>query len=437
VLAVAAGAVLAGASSLAAIGEWASDAPSQVLAALGVRRDPLTGAWRPPGEATVRRVLARIDADALDRAIGAWLADQPPPPANPSPPARPPRRVVAVDGKTLRGSGHHPNPQVHLLAAMDHNTRAVLAQTDVDHTTNEITRFRPLLERLDLTDTVVTADALHTQREHADWLVTAKHAAYVLIVKANQSALHHQLQRLPWREVPAQDHTRDRGHGRVELRRLQVTTVAGLDFPHATQAIRITRRVRPLTGRRWRTVTVHAVTSLTAAQANPARLADYVRGHWAIEALHHIRDVTFAEDASQTRTGNAPRAMASLRNLTIGILRARGDRNIAAALRRNARDATRVLPLLGITSSCVGQQQRLEEAGLVGATPFGRRQARLAGEARQLRAGQRPVGGPPLRHPPVVVPAGHLEVAQVVVLAVGPPLPQLEGDRRPVGPARQ
>jgi hypothetical protein len=173
VLAVAACAVLAGARSLAAIGEWAADAPGPVLAALGVRRDPLTGAWRPPAEATVRRVLARIDPDALDRAIGAWLAaQQPSPPAGPGPPGRPPRRAVAVDGKTLRGSGHHGHGLVHLLAAMDHATGAVLAQTEVDHTTNEITRFQPLLERLDLTDTVVTADALHTQREHAEWLVT-------------------------------------------------------------------------------------------------------------------------------------------------------------------------------------------------------------------------------------------------------------------------
>ena len=75
-----------------------------------------------------------------------------------------------------------------------------------------------------------------------------------------------------------------------------------------------------------------------------------IRGHWGIEALHHIRDTTFAEDASQVRTGNAPRTMASLRNLAIGLLRAHGHRNIAAVLRRNARDPTRVLPLLGITS---------------------------------------------------------------------------------------
>jgi hypothetical protein len=69
-----------------------------------------------------------------------------------------------------------------------------------------------------------------------------------------------------------------------------------------------------------------------------------MRGDWGIEALHHIRDTTFAEDASQVRTGNPPRAMASLRNLAIGILRLHGRHNIAAALRRNARDATRVLP---------------------------------------------------------------------------------------------
>jgi hypothetical protein len=97
-------------------------------------------------------------------------------------------------------------------------------------------------------------------------------------------------------------------------------------------------------------VTVYAVTNLTTAHAYPARLADWIRGHWGIEALHHVRDTTFAEDASQARTGTAPRAMASLRNLAIGILRAHGHRNIAAALRRSARDATRVLPLLGITS---------------------------------------------------------------------------------------
>jgi hypothetical protein len=149
VLAVAVAAVLAGARSLAAtIGEWASDAPGPVMAALWVRHDPLRRVWRPPAEATVRRVLARVDPDALDRAIGGWLASQssPPPTTRPPPPTPPGWRAVAVDGKTLRGSGHHPNPQVHLLAVMDHTTGAILAQADVEATTNEIARFRPLLD---------------------------------------------------------------------------------------------------------------------------------------------------------------------------------------------------------------------------------------------------------------------------------------------------
>jgi predicted transposase YbfD/YdcC len=79
---------------------------------------------------------------------------------------------------------------------MDHTTSAVLAQTDVAATTNEVTGFQPLLEGLDLTGRVVTADAMHTQHARADWLVTHKRAAYVLIVRTNQPTLHHQLQRL-------------------------------------------------------------------------------------------------------------------------------------------------------------------------------------------------------------------------------------------------
>jgi hypothetical protein len=110
------------------------------------------------------------------------------------------------------------------------------------------------------------------------------------------------------------DRTSDQGHGRVEVRTLKVATVAGLSFPHAAQAIQLTRRVRHLASRRWRTVTVYAVTSLTAIKAAPWQLAGYLRGHWTIEnQLHWVRDVTFAEDASQVRAGTAPRAMATLR----------------------------------------------------------------------------------------------------------------------------
>ena len=95
-------------------------------------------------------------------------------------------------------------------------------------------------------------------------------------------------------------------------------------------------------------MTIYAVTSLTHAQVRPARLADLLRGHWAIEALHHIRDTTFAEDASQLRTGAGPHVMAALRNLVIGLLSRAGPVNLAAELRRHARDPRRPLATLGL-----------------------------------------------------------------------------------------
>jgi len=227
------------------------------LVSLGIRPDPLTGVVAAPEEATVRRVLAGIDADALDAAVGAWLQRQPTPPAvSAAGTGRAVWSAVAVDGKTLRGSGHHDRAKVHLLAVMTHTDQAVLGQVQVDGKSNEITAFQPLLDWLDLTGTVVTSDAMHTQREHATWLVNVKDAAYICVVKRNQPNLYRQLKSLPWKQIPVQDETHDRGHGRYEIRRLQVVSSDRLDFPHAVQAIRITRRVRDQKTRKWRTVTV-------------------------------------------------------------------------------------------------------------------------------------------------------------------------------------
>jgi predicted transposase YbfD/YdcC len=340
ILAMAAAAVLTGARSVTAIAEWAADAPQPVRAALGARRDA-PDRWVVPAEATIRRTLARVDPEALAAVTGAWLADR----------DRPGQRLraVAVDGKTLRGANRD-GRRVHLLAAMDHATRAVLAQRQVNGAPGEVPGFAPLLANLNLTGAVVTADALHTHAGAAEFLVTSKQAHYLFTVKANQPTLLDRCARLPWHNVPVLDRTRDRAHGRVELRTLKAVTVRGFAFPHAAQVIRLTRKTRDLGTRRWRTVVVYAVTSLTFAQASPARLADLLRGHWAIEnGLHYVRDVTFAEDASQVRTGTGPQVMACLRNLAIGALSRAGPVNLAAALRHHARDPRRPLAILGIT----------------------------------------------------------------------------------------
>jgi predicted transposase YbfD/YdcC len=339
VLTAAVCAVVAGYRSYTAIAERVADVPADTAVLLGIDAD------RRPSEAMIRRLLQAIDPDLLTAAIGIWLAARIPAPATGS------RRAIAVDGKTLRGSRTRDRPARHVLAAADQHTGIVLASTDVDTKTNEITRFTALLDQIgDLRDTVVTADALHCQRDHVAYLA-GRGAHWILTVKGNQPSLHQQLASLPWRLVPVADRTTDRGHGRRESRTLKILSVStGIDFPHAAQAIQIRRRRRRLDEpRRFTTETVYAITDLLAHQAKPMYLADWIRGHWSIEnKTQWVRDVTYDEDRSQIRTGTGPHVMAALRNAAIGALRLAGATNIAAANRHHARNPDRALALLGI-----------------------------------------------------------------------------------------
>jgi hypothetical protein len=160
-----------------------------------------------------------------------------------------------------------------------------------------------------------------------------------------------QLAGLPWRAVPDLTREEAQGHGRREIRTLKILTIStGIDFPHATQAVQIRRRRRPLDRpRRFTTETIYAITDLHVHQAKPAQLAAWIRGHWSIEnRIHWVRDVTYDEDRSQIRTGTGPETMAALRNAAISTLRATGITNISAANRHHARDSTRPLALLGL-----------------------------------------------------------------------------------------
>jgi len=335
ILAVAVCATLAGARSYAAIAEWAGDAGPDLRAGLG-----LPGAV--PDLVTIWRVLTAVDPVALDRAAGSWVSTQLA--ARRVPGAR---VALAVDGKTLRGARAGDNPAPHLLACLDQASGAVCAQVAVDGKTNEITMFATLLDQIPrLGGALVSADALHAQREHATYL--RGRGAHYLLTEGNQPGLHRQLRSLPWKDVPAGHVQAGRAHGRTEKRTIKAVTVtAGLAFPHAAQAIQITRRTRRHGGRKWRTETSYAITSLPACQARPAQLADWIRGHWKIEnQLHWVRDVTFGEDLSAARTGTGPHVMATIRNLVISILRLAGHTSIARALRHTARNPARAFRLL-------------------------------------------------------------------------------------------
>lgn len=183
-LAVAICAVLSGARSMVAMAEWAADLPQDLLKRLHCRWHPEQQRYIPPSEPTLRRAVESVDVDIVDRKIGEWLAQHVDPEA------------LAVDGKTLRGSGHGGQSAVHLLSAVLHQQGVTLAQQPVDQKENEITRFQPLLDPLPLEGKVVTADALHTQTSHARYLVEEKKADYVFIVKKNQPTLFEDIQSL-------------------------------------------------------------------------------------------------------------------------------------------------------------------------------------------------------------------------------------------------
>ena len=135
------------------------------------------------------------------------------------------------------------------------------------------------------------------------------------MVKQNQPLLHTRVKALPWRQVPAGSVTRDTGHGRTETRTLKAAHVSRLDFPHASQAIKITRWRKDTVTRAVSRETAYAVTSLTSAHATAQDLARLVREQWSIEAHHH--DTTFSEDTSTSRTGSGPANLATIRAAVI------------------------------------------------------------------------------------------------------------------------
>jgi predicted transposase YbfD/YdcC len=336
VLLIACSAVVCGARSFVAIEEWAADAPQDVLVRLGARTATALAVRIPPSGATIRRVITDTCPGGLADLLGHDPAGT---------------DTLAVDGKSARGSRLGSTPAAHLLAAMT-GTGMTVTQLRVPEKTNEITCFAALLDPYDLQGVTVTGDALHTQRNHARFLVEVKQAHYAFTVKRNQKNLYEQLRTLPWQEATAKFYDRTQGHGRKETRVVQVLTVTdlGVDFPHAAQVARVVRhRTDTKTGKQSRE-TVYVVTDLTSRQASPERIATILRAHWVIEnRLHFVRDTAFREDASKIRTGHGPENMATLRSFAINQLRAAGHTNIAAGLRTTAlRPYERPLAVLGL-----------------------------------------------------------------------------------------
>jgi predicted transposase YbfD/YdcC len=177
---------------------------------------------------------------------------------------------------------------------------------------NEVPVAKDVPGQLDLRGKVVTADALHTVKATAGFVHQAG-GEFVFPVKENRKALSGALDALPWHQVPIAHSATGRGHGRVTTRTIQVLPAPeDLPFPHVSQVYLIERHVTDLHGNPVSAVAALGVASPAADRVSAAGLAAYVRGQWAIESLHWLRDTLYQEDRSRVRTRSGPRIMAAL-----------------------------------------------------------------------------------------------------------------------------
>ena len=408
---------LCGASGYGAIAQWAAHQSQDGLRRLGTRFNRRLKRYVPPSMQTIRRAVRSIDPAELDQAVGAWLWRLAK--TRQITMGQFERLVLALDGKVSRGAYDPDGCQLNLFSALVQGQRLTVAQQAISSKTNEIPAFTTLLDQLDTDDTdtddtdnnddndrddgdgdgdgsdpvdaedgdaqdgdarnrrpldvIVTADALHTQRKSAKY-VLARGGDYVFVAKDNQVKLADGINDHTWQNTPvAYQEPATTKNGRTTSRVLKLAPApATLPFPGATQIFELIRTVtvkvpariknkKTKTGKpqkltraqkkKYRTIItrVLGVTSLTAAKVTPAELAALIRGQWQIEAHHNVRDVIFGEDRNQTPARGA-HVLATIRNLAVALIRLAGFDKIARTRRDLAWDQTgeHVLQLLGV-----------------------------------------------------------------------------------------
>jgi predicted transposase YbfD/YdcC len=298
-----------------------------------------------PHPTTWNRVLGgAVDPQQFSRLVADFLA------ASASPAGKRCKRrrgtvALCLDGKALRGTISAGKTQgVHLLAAYLPAQGIVLIEVAVAGKENEIVAATRLLEAIDVRGCVVTGDAMFAQRDLSR-RIRRKGGDYLWCIKENQPALYDEIAALfttpPLPAMPDDFMTAaslDTAHGRYEERRLTASNLlAGRSkWPHARQVFQI-ERYTILCGGKVRTDVAYGITSLPSQVADADRLLALARGHWGIEnGLFYRRDVTLGEDRSLLRRGNGPQVLATLNDLTIGLLVREGQTNHAAARRMYA-----------------------------------------------------------------------------------------------------
>ncbi len=343
-LAISTCAMLSGAKSYAAIEQWSKSLSYYQLERLRCRNR------KPPSKSTIMRILQRTDAEEFDSKISNWWL---------SITGKTSGRGVAVDGKVVRGSYTKDGKAIQLLSALMHHEKIIVAQRKIADKTNEIPEFYRLLKDLDIKGLIVTADAMHCQEKHAEFLVSEKSADFLLCAKENQPTLRRLIEEAFMdndRPTLSEAVLSSKGHGRIDERQMAVKEwthdlANKHSFPFIKQICKVIRKWSKLDGSDAKSETRYLVTSVADARGAAEQLLQCLLDHWSIEnGSHYIRDETFGEDRSRIRKGNAPQIMATIRNLSIGIIRVSGGGdNVAESVRYFAWDkGTKAIRAVGL-----------------------------------------------------------------------------------------
>ena len=320
VLAIAIAAQLCGFFSLTAIADFSGKLKQSQLAEVRswMKGDGIRTA---PSYSTFHRVLSNVDPEALDKALHDWSAQY-----------QDPNGIIGFDGKAVRGASRQ-GDGCHLVGAVEHETGLICGQVKVADKSNEIPAARKLLRSMQLSGRIVTADAMHTQVETTQ-LILDRGADYLMVVKGNQKTILDDLKAIDWNDqAVGKSETMEKTHGRIDTRsclvvELDKTWDGYVELPGRRQAFRIERARQKL--RKGKIVgttseIAYGVTSIPPSCGGPAEILDIARRHWEIEnRVHHVRDMTYDEDRRRNYVGGSARALASIRNAAISIVRLRG-----------------------------------------------------------------------------------------------------------------
>jgi len=328
------------------IAEWAKHRKEELVKLLCLN-------WsRMPHHNTYRRILAhKVYVEEVERLVGEYNQRG----AH--------GQVYALDGKARRGMRKKDEDgQAYGLSIYDVQEAKVMSQVEVGRKENEIVQAPKALKRAEISQKVITADAMHTQRGLATQILEAQ-ADYVFPVKENQPQLYKNIQSLFAPEYPKPGFGKiqtdflsaqkvNKGHGRIEIRTLTTSEMLNVyaAWPGLAQVYRLERQFHwRRNGRTYRTSNAveFGITSLTRTQAAPEQLLLIRRAHWGIETgLHYRRDVTLKEDVTRMTVGNTGKVMASINNLVLALIRQSGFHNAAQARRWFAAHLSEAFALL-------------------------------------------------------------------------------------------